>query len=436
MSLGLVAYGDSDDSGEEETPCTSTSHPRGPRPETFPHPPVQPDFKRPPPSLFPSVNSKSNSTPKAPSSTYSQLVERDENGRIRVTAPRLEDHDSDEEDNAAKQFKKPKIVHGPGGAASAGLMAVLPKPEGPKKKGDVAKDSSSVFDQMFARKRKDTNTTETIKVQGASQIRYEAEMKKAQLLQKYRKKALVEEPEDDDLDFEQQYAAAQAEYVPPAEPDYLGLSARGIGNVCFAETPQTHQQSGGSAATTGEEETEWEVDESAYEADDYALGTAAEYEAQMPQQPAYNVPLPGAMWTANYKYQDVQNILENPRMAQHAVPAGYKTDQQVEKLIARYEGPEFQEYLNMGNTIDIVDVRADDHLGPNPRANVMKQLTEQEANPPPRPMVVKGKVNKTAKAKGQITFLAAQAVARESELQNEWSRNRQARQQASHRYGF
>ena len=130
---------------------------------------------------------------------------------------------------------------------------------------------------------------------------------------------------------------------------------------------------------------------------------------------------------------------DNPHHIQqnHAPQTGgTRTNQQVEKLIARYEGPEFEEYLRLGNTIDIVDVRADDHLGPNPRATVMKQLTEQEANPPPRPMVVKGKVNKTAKQKGQITFLAAQAVARESELQNEWSRNRASRQAASSRYGF
>ena len=119
-----------------------------------------------------------------------------------------------------------------------------------------------------------------------------------------------------------------------------------------------------------------------------------------------------------------------------ATPGRFTTDQQVQKLICKYEGPEFQEYLNMGNSIEILDVRADDHLG-DARANVMRQLTEQEANPPSRPPpAVKGKVNKTAKAKGQITYLAAQAVARESELQNEWARNSQARQQSSRKYGF
>ena len=222
-----------------------------------------------------------------------------------------------------------------------------------------------------------------------------------------------------------------------------------------------------------DEDVGWEVDESAYGNDDYALGASEYASHQRHPPPPILGPQPGAMWTANYKYQDVRNILgknvplefqigridfcfvpfishclidgligffaDNPHhMQQNHAPqtGGTRTNQQVEKLIARYEGPEFEEYLRLGNTIDIVDVRADDHLGPNPRATVMKQLTEQEANPPPRPMVVKGKVNKTAKQKGQITFLAAQAVARESELQNEWSRNRASRQAASSRYGF
>ena len=96
---------------------------------------------------------------------------------------------------------------------------------------------------MFTKRKKETNTTETIKVQGASQIRYEAEMKKAELLQKYMKKAPEPEPDYED-DYDEEYGAGgQAQYHPPAEPDYLGLNARAIGNVRFAEPGAAGRQS-------------------------------------------------------------------------------------------------------------------------------------------------------------------------------------------------
>ena len=139
MSLGLVSYGDSDDSDEETQPTKKSSQPAS-RIPTSSSAPVKPDFKRPPPPLFPGAVAPRKSA----TSTYSQLVERDEKGRIRITAPRLDDHDSDEEEDS-RQFKKPKIMAKPNVVApGAGLMAVLPDPEGPKKRGDVAKDSDSV----------------------------------------------------------------------------------------------------------------------------------------------------------------------------------------------------------------------------------------------------------------------------------------------------
>lgn len=176
-----------------------------------------------------------------------------------------------------------------------------------------------------------------------------------------------------------------------------------------------------------QEDLQWEVDESAYEEDDFD------------QQDAYSAPpsepsQPGIMWTANYKYEDVRYMVDQP-LPPPPVPAGYRSDAQVEKLIARFEGPEFIEMLSRGHTLDIVDFRADDHLG-NARANVMKALTDQEANPPPKPVPVKGKTNRLAKQKGQITYLAAQAQAREGELQNQWAKNKQTRNQAASKYGF
>jgi hypothetical protein len=145
---------------------------------------------------------------------------------------------------------------------------------------------------MFTKKKKETSTTETVKALGATQIRYEAEMKKAELLRKYMKKAPVEEPDWDD---EEQEGAEQSVYYPPAEPDYLGLNARAVGNVRFAE-PDT--QDG--------EDLGWEVDESAYQTEEFAL-TGLEYQ-QRAEQPVFG-PQPGAVWTANYKYQDVRDIL-------------------------------------------------------------------------------------------------------------------------------
>jgi hypothetical protein len=143
MSLGLVAYGDSDDSDQDESSTSAHKAPGGPRVPAHPSARSQPDFKRPPPALFPSAASSSGLSRKTVPSTYAQLVERDQTGRIRVTAPRLEDHDSDEEQDEARQYKKPKLIPNTD-ASSSGLMAVLPKPEGPKKKGEASKDSSVV----------------------------------------------------------------------------------------------------------------------------------------------------------------------------------------------------------------------------------------------------------------------------------------------------
>jgi proline-rich protein PRCC len=40
------------------------------------------------------------------------------------------------------------------------------------------------------------------------------------------------------------------------------------------------------------------------------------------------------------------------------------------------------------------------------------------------------------KKKHQITYLAAEAKAREEELQNQWAQNRNARRQTQNKYGF
>ncbi|XP_055337728.1 proline-rich protein PRCC-like [Paramacrobiotus metropolitanus] len=332
-------------------------------------------------------------------------VSRDNTGRVQIAAPRVEDFDDDEDDRRPKRPAAP--------SSGAGLFARLPKV------GAVAPPPEEAYPVAKRKKPLEKPSAPSgSRVCSVDSMLEEAEIKRMQAIQSFLKK-----PKSAANDARQQ-AVVQRE--PAESADYLGLNS---GNL---------EDYGAAAA---DDDLQWEVDASAY-ADDDSYTSPQDYPYE-PPQPEHNLtpsgmhPPTGTVWTANYKYQDVQNIVDHPApRAAAAAASSYQTDEQVHQLVARYEGPEFQEYLKAGNSLNIVDFRADELLG-NARANVMRGLTDKALNPPPSgPVPVKGKVNSTAKRKGQITYLAAQAQARETELQNEWAKNRQTRQQASRKYGF
>ncbi|GAU92265.1 hypothetical protein RvY_04366 [Ramazzottius varieornatus] len=431
---GLVSYDDSDEEDEQQK-----APPMRPPPTIPPKPPLRVDTSKPPPGynrpsvpLFPGVSREPNAPPAGITSSYSDLVERDDRGRIRVAAPRLDDRDDDDEDDRKSKFKKPKTMQliSTGGS---GLMAILPKPEGSKKKEEKATEYDSLFQ---SKKRSEVSSSPTVIVPEVSAIRFQAEQKKAAMLEKYKKK----KPEEIQPEVPEDPHYFHRRHYPPAGADYLGLNAGFMPDYHYPAHSSGHP---GEQAGADDEEVEWEVDESAYNDSEpssmgyahpprFDSGQLDPSQAEIPG-PAYGLQ-PGAVWTANYKYDDVQQILERPQFPPAGNPRTFKTNDQVHNLIARHEGVEFQQYLNAGNAVNIVDFRADEHIG-NARANVMRSLTDQSATPS-RPVQVKGKVNKLARAKGQITYLAAQAVARETELQNEWAKGRQTRQMAARKYGF
>ena len=143
---------------------------------------------------------------------------KDERGRVRITAPRVENPDSDEEDEfAAKRQKAARQSANEG----SGLFAMLPDPKGSGKRVNTADVKSAHLDQIFASGKKKTEsgaTSTTIKVPTASAARYEAELKKAALIQKFLKK-----PKEEDDDYEQQ---GRIVGTPAEEADYLGLVSR------------------------------------------------------------------------------------------------------------------------------------------------------------------------------------------------------------------
>lgn len=152
---------------------------------------------------------------------------RDEKGKVRITAPRLEHADSDEEAEEASRVKRARTAASAAGSnqGGAGLFAVLPDPKGSGKRNE---SKSNEIEKMFAKKRiESSNQSQTIKVPSASTVRYEAELKKAQLIQKFLKKekAPVEESRHGTGQNRSRGIPATEEGVME-ENDYLGLTIR------------------------------------------------------------------------------------------------------------------------------------------------------------------------------------------------------------------
>ena len=173
---------------------------------------------------------------------------------------------------------------------------------------------SSVFqyDSLFQSKKKsEVPSPSTITVPEVSAIRYEAERKKAAMLEKFRKK----KPEELEPEISEDVHAFRHRRNLPAEADYLGLNTGYVGDYHYHQQNYTPQP--GRAEGADDEEVEWEVDESAYDDAEPPMsyirpprfdGSQDDAGQAEEANPAYG-PQPGAMWTANYKYQDVQQIL-------------------------------------------------------------------------------------------------------------------------------
>ncbi|KAI6190722.1 hypothetical protein M3Y97_00149400 [Aphelenchoides bicaudatus] len=89
--------------------------------------------------------------------------------------------------------------------------------------------------------------------------------------------------------------------------------------------------------------------------------------------------------------------------------------------------------------MNIREVNVDKELGPNVRETLLRNLNNKamaQSSSLALPSVKKGPQDKMAKQKHQISYLAAQAVAREEQLQEQWADNKQKRMSTAKRYGF
>lgn len=106
-------------------------------------------------------------------------------------APRVEDDHSDEEESG-RRHKKSRFSN-----AGASLVSVLPAPQSTIKKSEaVAATRTREFDQIFAKKAQTGMISQTIKVPNVNTVRFEAEQKKANMINKFLKKD-VEEPKNE-----------------------------------------------------------------------------------------------------------------------------------------------------------------------------------------------------------------------------------------------
>lgn len=84
------------------------------------------------------------------------------------------------------------------------------------------------------------------------------------------------------------------------------------------------------------------------------------------------------------------------------------------------------------NDVDIIDINGED-IKPDEREWMVKALTEE---PVTRPISQGAGPSGQSKKKHQITYLAHQAKAMEVELKNQWAQNKLTRQQTQSKYGF
>jgi len=136
--------------------------------------------------------------------------------------------------------------------------------------------------------------------------------------------------------------------------------------------------------------------------------------------------------------------MANEDMDNHLQPSKVKgviTDEQAHKMIVKHELAPwgFHDGAATAAVSEMIDVSVDETLGPNIRENILKSLghkappTSSFALPGPK---TKETVDVNAKRKHQITYLAKMAVAREEQLQEQWSQQRQTKRMASQKYGF
>lgn len=106
---------------------------------------------------------------------------------------------------------------------------------------------------------------------------------------------------------------------------------------------------------------------------------------------------------------------------------------QFTKLMDKYDGPGVSDRYFLGKNVHLKDVNADEHTLGTEKAVLMGSSKYA-------PKAVSEEWKKTvpslAKSKHQITFLAAQAKAREDELKRMWAEGRANKRSSMMKYGF
>lgn len=114
-----------------------------------------------------------------------------------------------------------------------------------------------------------------------------------------------------------------------------------------------------------------------------------------------------------------------------------QTDRHDEKILRAIErSGDVEAELALRSNADIVDVRADEFTIGSERAALMSVTGGGPRPPPGSNDTWKKAVDKNARRKHQITYLAAQAKACEEELKDAWAVGHANRKSASKKYGF
>ncbi|PAV90332.1 hypothetical protein WR25_25160 [Diploscapter pachys] len=138
-------------------------------------------------------------------------------------------------------------------------------------------------------------------------------------------------------------------------------------------------------------------------------------------------------------------MYNNAQLAEYAGPStgkvkGLITDEEAHRLIMQHahdigegEGRSYNEMVQ-----DLVEVNVRDALGPNVKANLLKNLTHKalaESKAAPLP-AVQATADPNARRKHQITYLAKMAVDHDAALQEKWADAKNNKRMARQKYGF
>jgi proline-rich protein PRCC len=323
-------------------------------------------------------------------SSFSKLPKA--GGKVRITIPSLKDFENDEADDKDK-----KKIFQPSKKGS-GLFALLPEPKldsyMPKAKASGALPSASISKSNLASPMSVTTTTST--TSKASMPLVPQQTLKRPLSPTSANKRL---------------AQVRAKYMKQ-EIDCIKIVSR------KDKKPEESVQVVKSRGEDSDEEDDT--------ADFFSLDASG-------QDADEGIPMDTDRVPSPVFFSDRLNGPAEPT-EEERLPSASFTDQpiqQAEDDIMKYiHDPKKARRGGTSAPVKIIDINADDL---RPQSTEWLKAISDTSMIPPRKVNLPGGVSKR---KHQITYLAAEAKAREEELQNQWAANRHAKRQTMNKYGF